>query len=174
MEPDTLTFPVLNDSPQDPTGPAPAGESAALVLMCFQVDGQEYGLPLSLVREIRRVHTSTPLPGQDAASLGAMNFRGEAIPLLDLRRLLGLPDTAKAVDDQRAVVVLAHRGRHVGMVVDDVVDVLRVQPEELRSLPPLPGDIAPRHLPGVILAGVRHVLLLDPSEWLAAYASPAA
>lgn len=168
MEPDTLTFPVLNDSPQAPVEPA------ALVLLCFHVDGQEYGLPLSQVREIRRIHTTTPLPGQDATALGEMDFRGEAIALRDLRRLLGLPAAAQATDDLRAVVVLGQQGRHMGLVVDDVVDVLRVLPQELRSLPPLPGDISPRHLPGVILAGVRHVLLLDPSEWLAAQASPAA
>lgn len=167
MEPDTLTFPVLTDSPQH------LAEPAALVLLCFHVDGQEYGLPLSRVREIRRIQATSPQPGHDAAAPGAMDFRGEAIALLDLRRLLGLPAAPEATEDLRAAVVLAHQGRHVGLVVDDVVDVLRVRQEELRSLPPLPGDISPRHLPGVVLAGVRHVLLLDPNEWLAACAPPA-
>lgn len=170
MATDTPFPPVLTPSPQD------AAEPAALVLLCFHVDGQEYGLPLSQVREIRRVGNATSRPGRDAAAVGDMNFRGESIALRDLRRLLGLP-AAPAMDeddDPRAVVVLDHQGRHMGLVVDDVVDVLRVLPQELRSLPPLPGDTSPRHLPGVVLAGVRHVLLLDPSDWLAAQALPAA
>jgi purine-binding chemotaxis protein CheW len=182
METNTLTFPLLRELPQvaaDSTDVSIAESpilDAPVELLCFRLDGQEYGLPLHLIQEIRRYQVPTALPGQDAAALGVLNLRGQVIALMDLRQLLGLSAFRPAVgeEDLRAVVVLVHKGRHLGLVVDDVVTVLHAQPEEFRGLPTMPGNTSQRHLRGLILAGARHVLLLHPSEWIAAYASPAA
>jgi purine-binding chemotaxis protein CheW len=142
-----------------------------LELLCFRAGGQEYGLPLRSIQEIRSYQQATPLPGQGAAVLGVLNLRGQVIALLDLRRLLGIPDDQDADAELRAVVVLVQDEQRLGLVVDEVLDVLPVQPERLRLLPQLPGDFAHRHLRGMVSADERRVLLLDPSPWIAAHTS---
>lgn len=151
-----------------------AGLTAPVELLCLRLDGQEYGLPLPLIQEIRCFQTATPLPGQDSAALGVMSFRGQVIALLDLRRLLGLSDARGKPAGPRAVIVLGHQGRQLGLVVDAVVDVLLAQPSESRSMPRLPGLGPERHIRGLVLTDSRQVLLLHPHAWITAYASSAA
>lgn len=142
-----------------------------LELLCFRAGGQEYGLPLRSIQEIRSHQQTTPLPGQAAAVLGVLDLRGQVIALLDLRRLLGLPDDQEVDAELRAVIVLVQGEMRLGLVVDEVLDVMPVQPDRLRLLPQLPGDFAHRHLRGMVSSDERRVLLLDPSPWIAAHAS---
>lgn len=168
-------------SPQAPTATArppvsPLIESAAsnglpLELLCFRAGGQEYGLPLRSIQEIRSHHGATPLPGQDAAVLGVLDLRGQVIALLDLRQLLRLPPASGEDAELRAVIVLVRNEQRVGLVVDEVLDVLPVTPEGLRLLPQLPGDFAHRHLRGMVSTESRHVLMLDPGLWISAHAT---
>lgn len=151
------------------TSPA-AVATEPLELLCFRVNGQEYGLPLHSIQEIRSYQTATPLPGQDAAMLGVMDLRGQVIALLDLRSLLGFPPASGEDADLRALVVLVQGEQRLGLLVDEVLDVLPVAPELLRVLPHLPGDFAHQHLRGMVSTGTRHVLLLEPGPWLAAHA----
>lgn len=153
--------------PQSGGAPAETPDAAEpLELMCLRVHGQEYGLPLDCIQEIRSYQTATALPGQDATVLGVMDLRGQIVALLDLRRLLGLPPAANAAPELRAVVVLVRGRQRLGLVVDEVVDVLPVASGMLRPLPWLAGHAAQRHLRGVVAADARNVLLLDPSPWL--------
>lgn len=105
------------------------------------------------------------------AVLGVLDLRGQVIALLDLRRLLGFRDAEGADADLRAVIVLVQNEQRLGLVVDEVLDVLPVQPERLRLLPQLPGDFAHRHLRGMVSSEERRVLLLDPSPWIVAHAT---
>ncbi|UDF36763.1 UNVERIFIED_ORG: chemotaxis protein CheW [Shinella sp. XGS7] len=145
-----------------------ADEAAgALELLCFRAGGQEYGLPLRSIQEIRSHQSALPIPGQDSAVLGVLDLRGQVIALLDLRRLLGLPPAPAEDAALRAVIVLVHEERRLGLVVDEVLDVLPVPPQRLRLLPQLPGDFAHRHLRALVSTETqRHVLLLDPSPWI--------
>lgn len=146
--------------------------AGALELLCFRAGGQEYGLPLRSIQEIRSHQSALPIPGQDTAVLGVLDLRGQVIALLDLRRLLGLPPAPAEDAALRAVIVLVHEERRLGLVVDEVLDVLPVPSQRLRLRPQLPGDFAHRHLRAMVSTEAqRHVLLLDPSPWIAAHAS---
>lgn len=177
--PNALSFPALDPLLPAAQAPLPAAASGHFIpegpieLLCLRVGGQEYGLPLTSIQEIRRYQTATPLPGQSTAVLGVMELRGQVIALLDLRRLLNLPDVAKN-DGLRATVVLVHHGSHLGLVVDEVLDVLPTEPGQFRALPPLPGPLSGRHLIALVSTGERRVLLLRPDDWFAAHATPAA
>lgn len=149
----------------------PDGDEA-LELLCFRSGGQEYGLPLRNIQEIRSHQSALPIPGQDTAVLGVLELRGQVIALLDLRRLLGLPPAPAEDAALRAVIVLVQEQRRLGLVVDEVLDVLPVTPQRLRLLPQLPGDFAHRHLRAMVSTDEqRHVLLLDPAPWVASHAS---
>ncbi|MFT7772755.1 chemotaxis protein CheW [Roseateles sp.] len=177
--PNTLSFPALDTLTPDTLvraaepGAEPFVPDGPIELLCLRVGGQEYGLPLPSIQEIRRYQTATPLPGQATAVLGVMELRGQVIALLDLRRLLNLPDIAKD-DGLRAVVVLVRDGSLLGLVVDEVLDVLPTEPEQFRAFPTLPGPLTRRHLIGLVSAGERRVLRLRTDDWFAAHATQAA
>jgi len=104
-------------------------------LVTFEVAGQEYALPLDVVREI----VTTPddltfVPGSDDAVRGVMPYRGGLLPLLSLRRLLGLPST---VLSREKVVVAVIGDLLIGFVADRTRAVLSAEPDRIELAPPV-------------------------------------
>ncbi|MBW3631111.1 MAG: chemotaxis protein CheW, partial [Gemmatimonadetes bacterium] len=95
-----------------------------LHLLRVEVAGTACALPLDLVLEIHAAVQLTPLPDAPEVVVGLMNRRGRALPVLDLRRRLGLPSRPIRSDDR--LVVLSVPGREVALQVDAAVDVLTV------------------------------------------------
>jgi chemotaxis signal transduction protein len=73
----------------------------------------------------------TPVPGTAAAFAGVINVHGEIRPVIDLRRLLGLPDAARSGDPAR-VILLRRQGRELGLRIDSVEQIRWVGPGELQ------------------------------------------
>jgi len=120
-----------------------AGKTSAsdeLQLVSFELDGQEYGLPIESVQEIVQVpETINAIPNSDSHVLGVMNLRNRLLPLVSLRSIFGLPSTAFG-DQSRIVVVSLYSGgvnQSVGLVTDTVKEVLRVPRSIVDPLPNL-------------------------------------
>jgi purine-binding chemotaxis protein CheW len=79
-------------------------------------------LPALAVREIVRAVAITPLPGAPAILEGALNVRGELVPVIDVRGRLGLP--ARALDPDQFIVLLRAGSRTLAVRVDDVDDLV--------------------------------------------------
>jgi purine-binding chemotaxis protein CheW len=112
-----------------------AVEAARTRLVTFEVAGQEYAFPLDVVREI----VTTPddltfVPGSDDAVRGVMPYRGGLLPLLSLRRLLGLPS---AVLSREKVLVAAIGDLVIGFVADRTRAVLSAEPDRIEQAPPV-------------------------------------
>ena len=125
-----------------PPAAASAGEDDtmdAVELVSFAVDGQEYALPIDRVREIVQApETVSRVPNSSDRVMGVMDLRGKLLPVLSMRKVFGLPDTELA-PTHRIVVVALDGARTVGVVTDDVREVLRV-PSAL--VDPLPRTVA--------------------------------
>jgi purine-binding chemotaxis protein CheW len=116
------------------------GVSDELQLVSFELDSQEYALPIEAVQEIVQVpETINTIPNSDSHVLGLMNLRNRLLPLVSLRSMFGLPATA--VGDQSRIVVVAHEiggvQHSVGLVTDTVKEVLRVPRSIVDPLPNL-------------------------------------
>jgi purine-binding chemotaxis protein CheW len=116
------------------------GVSDELQLVSFELDSQEYALPIEAVQEIVQVpETINTIPNSDSHVLGVMNLRNRLLPLVSLRSMFGLPPTA--VGDQSRIVVVAHEiggvQHSVGLVTDTVKEVLRVPRSIVDPLPNL-------------------------------------
>lgn len=124
---------------------APAGD--ALVQLCaFRIGGVDYALDIMRVREIIPPRPITPVPRAPAFVEGVIRLRGEVIPVLDVRRRLGLP--AEPYGRRTRFLVVNVARRRIGLVVDDVCEVLRVPRVELRAAPALGGEGGPRFFLG--------------------------
>lgn len=111
------------------------GESAGaaetlLQLLCLDVDGSPYAVPIESVREIVRMRKITPIPRVTRRVCGVISLRGEIIQVLDLRLRLGL-SAFEAKKSSRIVVVQLEDGRVAGLLVDAVQEVLRVGTEAI-------------------------------------------
>lgn len=89
--------------PADDKGGVVAPQDRAVLV--FEVGARRFGLPAADLREIVRAVAIAPLPHAPAAVEGVINLRGEIVPVIDLRRMLGLPARGVVLSDH---LVIAH------------------------------------------------------------------
>lgn len=111
-----------------------SGESVETQLtqvIVFAMDGQTYALPIEAVQEIQQIVDYTAVRGTDPALIGMVDLRGTVVPLVDLRRYLGLTAAPYHLDTP---LVFAHLGeRLVALVVDRVDDVVDLSGVRLQA-----------------------------------------
>jgi purine-binding chemotaxis protein CheW len=102
----------------------------------FLVAGEEYAIPIESVQEIVLVPEHiTKVPNSESTILGIMNLRNKVLPLASLRRLFGIPE--ESLTEQSRIVVLSLGELSVGIVVDNVREVLRVPEALIEPVPPI-------------------------------------
>jgi chemotaxis signal transduction protein len=133
-------------------------------VIVLDVANESYGMPVQRVREIIRVPPITRVPNGPAFLEGVINLRGQVIPVLDLRKHLGVEATAHT---RRSRVVVGELGEYtVGMVVDAVSQVVMVPASNVEPPPSLVSSAENGQVRGVARLGDRLVLLLDPDRVL--------
>lgn len=113
----------------------------------FELAGEKFAVPMGPVQEIIRLPEVARLPLAPPALLGLANLRGRVLPLLSLRRLVGLPDLAQN-DASRALVI--HCGQALGFLVDRVCSVLHVEAGELQPAAGIQSVVQADCLTGLI------------------------
>ncbi len=147
--------------------PQTAPQTAAKVrieVLSFNLGDEEYGIALNCVQEIRSYQVSTRLAGASAEVLGVLDLRGEVLPVIDLRRCFHMPAAEVTAATVTIVVNLNHRS--VGIVVDNVNEVVDLAPEQQRSMPAMNGMANDGHIMGIGAIGTRMLLLLDINRLL--------
>jgi purine-binding chemotaxis protein CheW len=115
---------------------AAVGQDTEVVSLCaFEVNGGAFAIDLRRVREILRPARITAVPKAPAYVEGVIDLRGAVIPVVDLRKRLGVA-APQASALNRLVVVWMGR-REVGLLVDRVTGVVRLQRGELLPAPDL-------------------------------------
>ncbi len=142
----------------------PDARQAAEALV-FLLDGQEYGIALGSVQEIRSYQAPTRLAGAQDFLLGVIDLRGDVVPLIDMRLRLGMP--AMAPDACTVVIVISLGDRCMGIVADGVNDVVALAPDQIRAMPAMNGGADQRHFVAIASLEGRRVLLLDIESLLA-------
>ena len=94
----------------------------------FRVADSVYGIPVTGVIEIIRMVAFQPIPNPAPDLLGMINLRGRVIPVFDLSRTLGAGERPLSL---RMYIVIADiAGEAIGVVVDDVLDVVAVPADQ--------------------------------------------
>ena len=136
-------------------------------LVNFRLRDEEFGLDIGSVREITRVADITHIPEAPSFIYGVTNLRGQVIAVIDLARQFGLapqqdlPETAK-------IVVTEIKGQTVGMLVDEVPEVLKIADENIEPAPELiQTEVRTDYIKGVGKLDNRLIILLDLEKLLA-------
>jgi purine-binding chemotaxis protein CheW len=112
--------------------PQSAGDEAATPLVAILLGDEFFGIELDQVLEFSAVHSLTPFPNCPSHVVGAMNLRGRALTVLDLRGFLGLP--ARRFTPSAQVVIASAAGRTAGLVVNEIHEIVWFRPSELAPL----------------------------------------
>jgi len=124
--------------------------------LTFQIAGEEYGIDILKVQEIKGYIATTRLPNSPPEVVGVLNLRGTIVPILDLRRQFGLE--AGEYDNFAAIVVVVVSGRVTGMIVDRVSEVMSIPVADIQSLSGRPNE---RMLQGIGKVDDKLVILLN-------------
>jgi purine-binding chemotaxis protein CheW len=178
-----LEAPEVAAAPVEPSAAAPAARSHSLAffgaplreereaveatehLVTFLLADEEYGVDVRLVQEIIRVAAITPVPRAPEFIKGVINLRGRIIPVVDLKKKLGLGE----VDEQsrRArVVVVRVRERLIGVLVDGASQVLKVPISVIEAAPEEVVSISQSFIRGVAKLEKRLIILIALQEIL--------
>ena len=104
----------------------------------FRSGPETYGLPAERVVQIIRIVAVTPVPNSAPELLGLVNLRGQVLPVFDLNRALHGVD--RPISLRMYVVITEVDGEPLGIVVDDVLDVVTVPDEQFQSSRALSAD----------------------------------
>jgi purine-binding chemotaxis protein CheW len=142
-----------------------AEEIQLVVFMLKQGDMVcEYGVPITQVQEIITMTRPTQLPQAPDFVEGIINLRGRIIPIIDLKKRFQM-GTSEITNDTRSVVVEVE-GQTVGIIVDEVSEVLRLANSDIEPAPAIIGGITAEYLTGVGKIEGRLLILLDMNKIL--------
>lgn len=127
-------------------------------LVTFALGGEEYGLDILKIQEVNRWSNVTAMPNVPHYIEGVINLRGRVIPVVNLRKMFGMP--CERADDSRIMVVNAC-GTTVGLMVDNVSEVLRVPANTIEAPPELGNKGTNAYVTGIGKLENRLLLLLD-------------
>lgn len=137
-------------------------------LVTFRLYQQIYALPIEPVVQIMEMVNIQPLPQATRSLAGVINVRGVAVPVINVRSHLGLPPTSLQL--HTPIILVQVDKRQVGLIVDEVIDVLSLLPDQVTPL----ENLMPNRLGSTpILRGLVHttqgiVLILDLENLLLA------
>lgn len=107
--------------------------SAVATYALIRLGGELHGLNVAAVGEFTRARGISPIPCTPEVVAGSMNLRGDILTLIDLRPLLGLAPAALACE----VIVLQRRGVRLGLVAEEIEDVVDLTPAQISPAPEL-------------------------------------
>jgi purine-binding chemotaxis protein CheW len=128
-------------------------------LVVFDLAGESYGINIAAVESIIKLQAITHLPQAPYYVKGVTNLRGTVLPVIDLRLRFGLE--AQEENRQTRIIIVTMGMLKVGVVVDGVSEVLRVQDENIGPLPPMVSTINSAFLKGIVRLENRLIILLE-------------
>lgn len=158
---------MISDSTQgaraaDPTEVDDPSAMASQYLT-FMLDGEEYGVEILGVQEIKGWEKCTEIPNTPDYVLGVINLRGSVIPVIDLRRRFGLQP--REFGKLTVVIVVALEtesgSKIMGFVVDAVSDVYNIAAAQVRPAPDLDNSVDTRFVKGLATIDEKMIILLD-------------
>jgi purine-binding chemotaxis protein CheW len=134
-------------------------------LVIFKIGQEEFAVNIQQVREIVRLIPITPIPRSPEFIEGVVNLRGQVLIIMDLAKRLGLASTAHS--EKTRIVVVEVEDSSIGMIVDDVTEVLRLGTDKIvKTLDLAEVDITKKYITGIGKLKDRLLILIDLSAVL--------
>ena len=132
-------------------------------LLTFILAGEEYGVDILRVQEIKGWDTVTPIPNTPEHIRGVINLRGTIVPIIDLRMRFSLESIEYGATTVVIVlkVISNNKSRIMGIVVDGVSDVYNIAYDAMKPPPDFGSVISIDFVSGLATVGETMVIVLD-------------
>lgn len=124
-----------------------SGRGRSAEYLSFRLGGEEYGIDILKVQEIRGYEQAIRMVSAPDYIKGVQNLRGVIVPMIDMRLKFGLADAP--YNSQTVTIVLTVAGRVIGMVVESVSDVIALDESQIRPAPQFASSVSTDHVIGV-------------------------
>jgi len=132
-------------------------------LVTFRVGPQELALDILQIERILRYSTPAPLPQAPDFLEGVVPYEGGAVPVVDLRKRFGLE---AEVREETRLMVLDLEHQRVGVLVDEVREVMRVDSTTITAPGPMVSGLAAVYIAGIVTRPGRTIIILNARKLL--------
>jgi purine-binding chemotaxis protein CheW len=102
-------------------------------MLTFSLDSVFYGVDVHHVREVKNLENITPVPCAPHYVKGVTNLRGEVIPIIELRKRIGI--IGKKESSDAGIVIIVQDKHPIGVMVDKVMEVLTLEKKDVETSP---------------------------------------
>jgi purine-binding chemotaxis protein CheW len=131
-------------------------ETHARQLVVFTLGAEHYALPIQQVHEIIRYSQPRSVASRADWVRGVISLRGRIVPVYDLAAHLGV---TSELSEQTKIVIVETETETVGVIVDDVEEVLTIEDRQIEEVPGADGTL----IESIAKVGDRLVVLLKPN-----------
>ncbi|HLR07949.1 MAG TPA: chemotaxis protein CheW [Bacillota bacterium] len=135
------------------------GSTAEQKVIVFQLEDEEYAVPVGQVGSIERIEPITRVPQTAAFVKGVINLRGVVTPIIDLRTRFGLEEAEYS--DSTRIIIIHMDEMEVGLIVDSANDVIDIPHDAIEPAPEVVGAVDVDYIKGVAKLENRLLILLD-------------
>lgn len=107
--------------------------SEAVQYIKVEMSNEVFGIDISLVDNIVRMQRITRVPNVADYIKGVINLRGEIVPIVDLRKKMGLEETEETRATRIIIVKMEQYGK-IGYIVDGVKEVVTLVDEQIEKM----------------------------------------
>ncbi len=124
--------------------------------LIFKLKDEEFAIEINRVVEILRPQKVFEMPELPEFLQGVINLRGVIIPVIDMRKRLGLPVS------QKAMIVVIYFGRdRLGLIVDDVREIIEIDESEISESPEILKRFKTGYLKAFAKKADRVIMILN-------------
>ncbi len=127
----------------------------------FAVGNEEFCVDILKVQEIIRMMGITKIPNAPDYAEGVINLRGRVIPVIDFRKRFNLPESSNDNDEARRIVVVDIIGNTIGLIVDEVSHVIKLENDCISPTPETVKSSGGECFSGIGRMGEKLIILLD-------------
>jgi len=127
--------------------------------LTFFVEGEQYGIDISKIKEIIAPITITHIPKTPIFVKGVINLRGSIIPVVDIRLKFNMPE--KEIDIETAIIIYEINKTSIGFIVDNVEDVLVIDSKNISEPPSFGSNIDTSFIENVAEVDNDVIMLLN-------------
>lgn len=132
--------------------------------LTFHLAGEDYGIEIQYVIEIIGILNITDVPDMPAFIRGVINLRGKVVPIMDVRARFNME--ARDYDDRTCIIVVNIDGTEVGLVVDEVSEVMDIPEANVEPAPRTSRDSENSYIQGMGKVNNNVKILLDVHKLL--------
>jgi purine-binding chemotaxis protein CheW len=145
-------------------GDGEPGATGPTQFISFAIGGDQYGVDIMAVREIKGWSEITHLPRQPDYMRGVLNLRGAMVPIIDLRCRFGQGTTETT--PLHVVIVVQIGPRMVGLLADRVLDIISFEAAQVQAVPRVTQNLRLDFLSGLVTVDGAMIALIDISNLL--------